>query len=76
LLEDLHEGLATTMLIIVFIHLAGVFSGSMLHGENLVRAMLTGIKNGLPDEAIPSARPFAAILLLVWVAAAGWLIAN
>jgi cytochrome b len=76
LLEELHEGLATSMLIVVFIHLAGVFSGSLLHGENLVRAMLTGVKNGLPGEAIASARPIAAILLLAWVAATGWLIAN
>lgn len=76
LLEELHEGLATTMLIIVIIHLAGVFSGSLLHGENLVRAMLTGFKQGLPEEGIASARPLAAILLLLWVAAAGWLITN
>ena len=76
LLEELHEGLATSMLIVVLIHLAGVFSGSLLHGENLVRAMLTGVKNGLPEEAIASARPLAAVLLLVWVAAAGWFIAN
>jgi hypothetical protein len=76
LLEELHEGLATSMLIVVFIHLAGVFSGSLLHGENLVRAMLTGVKNGLPEEAIASARPLAAVLLLVWVAAASWFIAN
>ena len=76
LLEELHEGLATAMLLVVFVHLAGVFSGSLLHSENLVRAMFTGFKNGLPDEAIASARPLAAILLLVWVALAGWLIAN
>ena len=76
LLEELHEGLATAMLLVVFIHLAGVFSGSLLHGENLVRAMLTGLKNGLPEEAIASAHPLAAILLLAWVTAAGWLIAN
>jgi cytochrome b len=75
-LEELHEGLATTMLLVVLVHLAGVFSGSLLHGENLVRAMLTGCKKGLPEEAIASARPLAAVLLLVWVAAAGWLIAN
>ena len=75
-LEELHEGLAVTMLTVVLIHLAGVFSGSLLHGENLVRAMLTGVKNGLPEEAIASARPLAAVLLLVWVAAAGWFIAN
>jgi cytochrome b len=42
LLEELHEGLASAMLTVVFIHLIGVFSGSLLHGENLVRAMLTG----------------------------------
>ena len=52
------------------------YLGSLLHGENLVRAMLTGLKNGLPEEAIASAHPLAAILLLAWVTAAGWLIAN
>ena len=76
LLEELHEGLATSMLVVVLIHLAGVFSGSLLHGENLVRAMFTGFKKGLPEEAIPSARPLAALVLLLWVAAAGWLIAS
>ena len=75
-LEELHEGLAAAMLTVVFVHLAGVLSGSLLHGENLVRAMLTGCKRGSADEAIPSARPLAAVLLLVWVVAAGWLIAN
>lgn len=75
-LEDLHEGLAATMLTVVFIHVAGVISGSLLHGENLVRAMITGHKQGSPEEAIPSARPLAAIFLLVWVAAASWWLAS
>lgn len=75
-LEELHEGLATSMLAVVFIHLAGVLSGSLLHEENLVRAMLTGRKAGQPDAAIPSARPLAAIILFAWVAAAScWLAA-
>lgn len=74
--EELHEGLATAMLTVVFVHVAGVLSASLLHGENLVRAMLTGHKQGSADEAIPSARPLAAVLLLAWVLAAGWLIAN
>jgi len=75
-LEDLHEGLAATMLTVVFIHVAGVISGSLLHGENLVRAMITGHKQGSPEEAIPSARPLAAIFLLVWVGAASWWLAS
>ena len=76
LLEHLHEGLASAMLTVVVVHLIGVFSGSLLHGENLVRAMFNGRKQGLPDEAIASARPLSAIVLLLWIAAAGWWIAS
>lgn len=75
-LGELHEGLAGAMLGLVVVHLLGVFSSSLLHGENLARAMLTGRKQGSENEAIPSARPFAAVLLLIWVAAAGWLVAS
>jgi cytochrome b len=75
-IEELHEGLAVTMLTVVFIHVAGVLSGSLMHGENLVRAMLNGRKQGMPDEAIRSARPLAGALLLAWVAVAGWWIAT
>jgi cytochrome b len=76
LFEEVHEGLTAAMLTVVFIHLAGVVSGSLLHGENLVRAMLTGHKQGSPEEAIPSARPLAAIVLLAWIALAAWFIAS
>ncbi|UCV18051.1 cytochrome b/b6 domain-containing protein [Ferribacterium limneticum] len=75
-LEELHEALAATMLTVVFVHVAGVISGSLLHGENLVRAMITGHKQGSPEEAIPSARPLAGIFLLVWVGAASWWLAS
>ncbi|MBU1365014.1 MAG: cytochrome b/b6 domain-containing protein [Gammaproteobacteria bacterium] len=75
-LEELHEGLAATMLTVVFIHVAGVISGSLLHGENLVRAMITGHKQGSPDAAIASARPLAAIILIAWVGVAAWWLAS
>jgi cytochrome b len=43
-LEDLHEALANGLIGAVLVHLAGVAWGSIRHGENLVRAMLTGRK--------------------------------
>lgn len=75
-LGELHEGLAATLLSVVVVHLAGVVSGSLIHRENLVRAMLTGRKQGLPDAAIASARPLAAIVLIVWVGAVSWWLAS
>lgn len=74
--EELHEGLTASMLAVVIVHLAGVFSGSLVHGENLVKAMFTGRKQGTPEEAIPSARPLAAVILLAWIALAAWFIAS
>ena len=75
-LEEVHEALAATMLTVVIVHVAGVLSGSLVHGENLVRAMVDGQKDGTPEQAIRSARPLAAALLLAWVAIAGWWIAS
>ncbi|MBS1138723.1 MAG: Cytochrome bacterial [Proteobacteria bacterium] len=75
-LEDLHEGLAVAMLTVVIVHVAGVVSGSLMHGENLIRAMATGQKQGSPEAAIPSARPLAALILIAWVAAASWWLAS
>jgi cytochrome b len=73
---ELHEGLATAMLVVVLVHLAGVVVGSLAHRENLARAMLTGLKRGLPDEAISGARPLAAIALAGWVAVCAWWLAR
>jgi cytochrome b len=76
LFEEVHEALASTMLAIVGIHIAGVIVGSLAHHENLPRAMLTGFKRGEIGDAIAGSRPIAAAALLAWVVAVAWLLSR
>lgn len=43
-LEQVHEALATGLLGLVALHVTGAVITGMKHGENLVRAMVTGVK--------------------------------
>lgn len=63
--EEVHEALATLMLVVVGVHVAGVVLSSALHRENLVGAMLSGFKRGPAAEGIPAGRPLVALLLAV-----------
>jgi cytochrome b len=67
--EDVHEAAANSMLAIVIIHIAGVIVSSLLHRENLVRAMITGYKSGEAEQSIT--RPFAwlGVIMVIVIAA-------
>ena len=43
-IEELHEGLANSMILFIAAHVAGVIAASIQHKENLVRSMVTGKK--------------------------------
>lgn len=68
-LEELHEVLANGMLAVVVIHIAGVLLSSVLHRENLVRAMITGFKSGKPDEGIRRSYRWLGVIMLAAVVA-------
>ncbi|MBM6583870.1 cytochrome b/b6 domain-containing protein [Microvirga sp. BT689] len=42
--EDLHEGLVYATIGLIVLHVAGISFSSLEHGENLVKAMITGRK--------------------------------
>ena len=75
-LEEVHEALASGMLTVAAVHVAGVIVSSLAHRENLVRAMLTGFKQGRPDEAISGARLLVLPPMLGFVAACAWWLAR
>lgn len=74
LMEELHELVGWTLLALVVLHVAAVLLMSMLSGDNLIRAMVTGRKSALDHPGVGDAGPPSAIAvvaaLLVCAAAA------
>jgi cytochrome b len=52
LMSGAHEAIASLALVLVIIHIAAAVIMSLLQKENLVRAMVNGKKQGLPEQAI------------------------
>jgi cytochrome b len=50
-IREVHEFLSNAALALVALHFMGVVGGSWQHGENLVRAMITGKKRQLPQSS-------------------------
>lgn len=67
-LEEGHELFSNLMLAVVGLHIAGVIAGSLAHRENLARAMVTGYKQGEPDQGIRRKGLIVALVLLTAMA--------
>lgn len=72
-LKKLHEAGAILMLLVVIGHITGVVVESILHKENLARAMVTGFKQADASTPQTNARPLVAVLmLLAMLGFGGW----
>jgi cytochrome b len=71
--EELHEGAANLMLALVGVHVLAVVLSSWLHRENLVGAMISGRKPGVPQDSVRSAWRTVAALMFVAVLGFWWL---
>jgi len=68
-IEESHEALASAMLAMVVVHLFGVAVSSLIHRENLARAMLDGRKRGTAQQAARGPRSAIAVALVAAVLA-------
>ena len=50
--EEVHEGLANLLLLLVVVHVAGVILASIRHGENLIVAMFGGHKRASTGDDV------------------------
>ncbi len=71
-MEEVHELIANLMLAVVLLHVAGVIVASLLHRENLAKAMVTGYKQATSGTPAQSLRAGTALLLLIAVLGFWW----
>src|SRR3989338_4579367 len=67
--EEFHEFVSNGMLAVVLIHLAGVVVISVLHRENLARAMVTGFKSAKAYQGVRRSYAWLGVIMLTAVVA-------
>jgi len=67
-MEDVHEAFANATLALIVVHVGAVIVSSLLHRENLPRAMVTGYKPG-SGPAAAGTRWFVAVALVAVISA-------
>ena len=68
-LIELHDIVSYAMLAVVAVHVLGVLVSSVMHRENLVRAMITGFKPAGSGEGIKRVYAWLGVIILVCVVA-------
>lgn len=75
--EELHELFAYCTIAVAAAHVAGVLLHTVQQRENITLSMFSGLKEGEPSDAIPSARPVAGVVFLLFTLLwAGGLVRN
>jgi cytochrome b len=67
-MEEAHEAAANALMGVVIVHVSGVLVSSIIHRENLARAMVSGFKSGNPIDGIRYRHRIVAATLLLAVA--------
>lgn len=69
---ELHEGVVNILILVIAIHIGGVVVSSLLHQENLVRAMVNGHKSGKAAEGIRYPQRIVGVLMVAGLGAFLW----
>ena len=68
-MEGMHEFVSYAMLTVVAVHIMGVMVSSLMHRENLVRAMITGWKTDTQNEGVKKTYGWLGAIMLAAVLA-------
>jgi cytochrome b len=66
-LEEIHDVVSYAMLAVVAVHISGVVVSSLMHRENLVLSMITGLKSDGQNEGIKRSYAWLGVIMLVAV---------